>query len=329
MDDDRVYLPLREKQFVALDRETGRVAWSRPLDIALAPAVGDGHVFVQDGRSIFALDGATGAHRWSAPVQATLSAPLVWDNDRVIALLDSGDALALRGLDGQVLWQRALGTTSPHPAVPGDGNALFLALSDGRIISLSRETGDLLWERQLPGTLSQPAVARDRVFVGSTDNFFYALEARNGSDAWKWRNGGDVIGAAVDGDVVYCASLDTILRAVNRGNGNQRWRKPTGTRPLFPPVAFRGIVALPGLMPSLTVFVGETGEIMGMQAAAGDLVGPPLVDRAPKPFRVALVTVTREGVVEALRPASLMFREEKTGAVAALPGRALARERLE
>ena len=329
MDHDRVYVPLREKQFVALERETGRLVWSGPLDVGVAPAVGDGHVFIQDGRSISALDGATGAHRWSAPVQARLSAPLVWDTDRVIALLDSGDVLALRGVDGQVLWQRSLGTTSSHSAVPGAGNALFLALSDGRVISLSRETGDVLWERPLPGTLSQPAAARDRVFVGSTDNFFYALEARTGADAWKWRNGGDVIGAAVDGDVVYFASLDNILRAVNRGNGNQRWRKPTGTRPLFPPIALRGIVAVPGIMPAVTVFVGETGEVMGMQAAAGDLVGPPLVDRAPKPFRVALVTVTREGVVEALRPASLMFREEKTAPVAALPGRALARERIE
>jgi hypothetical protein len=82
-------------------------------------------------------------------------------------------------------------------------------------------------------------------------------------------------------------------------------------------------------MPSITVFVGESGEVMGTQAAAGDLVGPPLVDQAPKPFQVAVVTVTREGVIEALRPTSLMFREEKTAPIAALPGRALAREQIE
>jgi hypothetical protein len=68
---------------------------------------------------------------------------------------------------------------------------------------------------------------------------------------------------------------------------------------------------------------------MGTQAAAGDLVGPPLVDQAPKPFQVAVVTVTREGIIEALRPTSLMFREEKVAPIAALPGRALAREQIE
>jgi hypothetical protein len=41
---------------------------------------------------------------------------------------------------------------------------------------------------------------------------------------------------------------------------------------------------------------------------------------------VAVVTITREGVVEALRPSALMFREDKTEPVPALPGRPLARE---
>ena len=36
--------------------------------------------------------------------------------------------------------------------------------------------------------------------------------------------------------------------------------------------AFAGIVVVPGLMPAITAFVGKTGEVMGTQAAAGDLV---------------------------------------------------------
>ncbi|HEY5618154.1 MAG TPA: PQQ-binding-like beta-propeller repeat protein [Vicinamibacterales bacterium] len=329
MDDDRIYLPLREKLLVALDRETGRLAWSRPLDTSAAPAVGDGHVFVYGASVISAINGASGEHLWSVPMEATLTAPLVWDSGWLIATLDSGDVLALRATDGHLVWRRPLGATSSHPVVPGGRHALFLSLSDGRVVALSLETGAQIWERKLPGTLSQPAVGRDRVFVGSTDNFFYALHPDTGAEEWKWRNGGDVSGAAVDGDLVYFASLDNIIRAVNRGNGNQRWRKPTGTRPVGPPHAFRGIVVLPGLMPSITVFNGETGEVIGTQAAAGDLIGPPLIDPAPKPFHVALVTITREGVVEALRPTALMFREEKAVPVSALPGRALARERLE
>jgi outer membrane protein assembly factor BamB len=329
MDDERIYLPLREKLFVALDRETGLLAWSRPIDVGAVPVVGSGRVFVSGDNAIVALDAATGAPVWSASIQPALTASLVWDSGWLIALVDSGEVLGFRAADGQLIWRRSVGAPSSHPVVPGGRNALYLSLTDGRIVALSLETGNELWARQLAGMLSPPAVAEDRVFVGSTDNFFYALHADSGAEEWKWRNGGDVIGAAVDGDAVYFVSLDNIIRAVNRGNGNQRWRKPTGTRPVLPPHAFEGIVVLPGLMPAITVFVGQTGEVMGTQAAAGDLIGAPLIDAAPKPFRVAFVTITREGVLEAWRPASLMFREEKAVPVNALPGRTLARERIE
>jgi outer membrane protein assembly factor BamB len=329
MDDDRIYVPLRDKLLVALDRETGRLVWSAALDVALPPTVGGGHVFVHGANAISAFDAATGAQIWTVPTQSALTASLVFDSGWLIAPIDSGDVLAFRAADGHLVWRRSLGATSPYPVVPGGKSALYLALSDGRVVALALASGDQLWERQLPGTLSQPAVGKDRVFIGSTDNFFYALHADTGVEQWKWRNGGDVIGAAVDGDAVYFASLDNILRAVNRGNGNQRWRKPTGTRPNYPPSAFRGVVVVPGLMPAITVFVGETGSMMGTREAAGDLAGAPLVDPAPKPFRVALVTITREGVVEASRPTSLMFREEKIVPVAALPGRAVAREQID
>ena len=128
---------------------------------------------------------------------------------------------------------------------------------------------------------------------------------------------------------MYFASLDNIIRAVNRDNGNQRWKKPAGTRPIAPPRAFGGVVVVAGLMPAITAFVGETGAVMGTQAAGGTLVGPPLIDPVLKPFRVSLVSVTREGVVEALRPAGLMFREAALIPLATLPGRSLIRERMQ
>ena len=327
MDDRRIYIPLRRDLLVALDRETGLLAWIRTVDIASPVVLGDGSLFAVSRGAIRALDTATGEDMWSVPVDMAITAPLVWDRGWLIAIVEPGDVLALRASDGGLVWRRSLGATSSHPAVPGGPAALYFSLVDSRVMALALSTGERLWEQQLAGTLSEPAVARDRVFVGSTDNFLYAFDDDRGTLKWKWRNGGDVIGAAVDGDVVYIASLDNILRAVNRGNGNQRWKKPTGTRPVLPPRAFGGIVVLPGLMPAVTVFAGDTGEVMGTQVTAGNLVGAPLVDPVLKPFRVGLVTITREGVVEALRPAGVMFRDAALVPIATLPGRALARER--
>lgn len=333
MDDRRIYIPLRQDLLVALNRETGLVDWTSAVNTAFPPVVAGGLLFVVSGDFIWALDATDGTEQWATPVDRAITAPLVWDSGWLIAIAEPGDVMAFRAADGHLVWRRSLGASTSHPAVPGGPAALYFALADSRMVALALETGELLWEQKLTGTISEPAVARDRVFVGSTDNFFYAFDDDSGRLEWKWRNGGDVIGAAADGEVVYFASLDNIIRAVNRGNGNQRWKKPTGARPVLPPRAFRGIVMLPGLMPAVTVFVGETGVVMGTHAAAGNLVGPPLIDPALKPLRVALVTITREGVVEALRPAAVTFREPVFGLVVpapapTLPGRALARERI-
>lgn len=334
MDSDRLYIPLRKEMLVAIDRETGRLVWTRAIDTAAPVAVGGGSLFVVTGSTIHALDASTGDTRWSTPLEGTITAPLLSYGDWLIAIIEPGEVLALGAADGRLMWRRPVGAASSHPAsasqaTPAAPHALYLSLLDGRVVALALESGEPLWETKLPGILSPPAVGEDRVFIGSTDNFFYALDAESGREVWKWRNGGDVIGAAVDADIVYFASLDNMVRAVNRGNGNQRWRKPTGTRPVLPPRAFRGIVVMPGLMPAITVFVGETGAVMGTHAAKGDLAGPPLVDPAPKPFQVAFVTITREGVVEAFRPTAMMFRETAPVSMKVLPGRALGRERID
>jgi hypothetical protein len=44
---------------------------------------------------------------------------------------------------------------------------------------------------------------------------------------------------------------------------------------------------------------------------------------------VALVTITRDGLVEALRPRGMTFRETAPAPLRALPGRTLARDRLQ
>jgi outer membrane protein assembly factor BamB len=329
MDETHVYVALREHTLVALHRETGIIAWTWAGDTVLSMAMGGGELFLVTTGGLRALDAATGYHRWTMPIDARTTAPVVWERGWIILAVESGDLLGVRANDGQLVWRQPLGATMTHPPGFGGEGALYVSLSDGRLVALTIDMGARLWERTLPGMLGAPAATRDRVFVGSTNNFFYALHAGTGRDEWRWRNGGDVIGAAVDDEMVYFASLDNILRAVNRGNGNQRWRKPTGTRPVLPPLAFRGVVVVPGLMPAVTVFVGATGAVMGTHPATGDLAGPPLVDTAVKPFRVSLVTVTREGVVEAFRPAGLMFRETAAAPITALPGRGLARERIE
>jgi outer membrane protein assembly factor BamB len=156
---------------------------------------------------------------------------------------------------------------------------------------------------------------------------FYALDAGTGELEWKWSSGGDVNGAAAYGDLVFITSLDNVIRAVNRGNGNQRWRKATGSRPLLPPHAFRGVVIVSGVGKTLTAFSARTGETVGDYAVPSDLQGQPLIDPNLKPFRVAAAVVLRDGRVAGLYPVAMQFRDHPLVPLpATLPGRALQRE---
>ena len=244
----------------------------------------------------------------------------------MLAVVEPGDVVALRAADGRQLWRQSLGAVPRSHAVAGDNDALYFTLADGRVVALNLRDGSKRWEQQLPKMLSEPAAAPDRVFVGSTDNFFYALDADDGTLQWKWRSGGDVIGSAATDEVVFITSLDNIIRGVNRGNGNQRWRKATPSRPAMPPRAVAGSAIVTGIDNSLTAFAARTGEQAGTYVAPGDLQGPPLIDPVLKPFRVSAVVVMRDGRVAGLHPLSMLFREQPVTPFTALPGRILQRE---
>jgi outer membrane protein assembly factor BamB len=60
MDQDRIYIPLRQDLLIALNRETGLVEWRRMIDTVAPVVVGRGSLFLVGGGLIRALDAATG-----------------------------------------------------------------------------------------------------------------------------------------------------------------------------------------------------------------------------------------------------------------------------
>jgi outer membrane protein assembly factor BamB len=328
MDDLRVYVPRQDEQFTALDRQTGKVVWTREIESAWPPVVGDGRVYLAASDELHALDPATGDTIWRVPLERPLLAPMTFDSGWLLAVLEQGDVIGVRSTDGREIWRQRVGTSDRplSPPVPGEADAFYLTLEDSQVVALSLTDGHVLWEQRLSGILSPPSWARGRVFVGSTDNFLYALDSKDGSVAWKWRSGGDVLGAAADDDIVFFASLDNTIRAVNRGNGNQRWRKDAGTRPVIPPMAFPRLALIAGTSPTLSGFDAKTGTPTGTYTAPGAVAGDPLIDADLKPYQVGAVIVMRDGQVQGLYPVPMLFRDTPPAALTMLPGRALQRE---
>jgi outer membrane protein assembly factor BamB len=327
MDDVRIYVPLQNGGLHAFDRETGVRVFDVEAETTWPPVADGTSVYVAEAGTIRALDARGGGERWAAPLQGSLAAPMMLHAALLVAGTDAGTIIGVRVLDGSVAWRQSPGANVAHRPAPLGTDAFVVTLADNRVMALDLATGQRRWERSLPGTLSAPATGSDRVFVGSTNNFFYALDAERGDDKWHWRTGGDVVGAAVDGDRVYFVSLDNILRAVKRSNGNQQWKKEVPTRPSGPPVAFGDIVVISGVSPRVDGWVGKTGVALGSYESDADLQGAPLIDTTVEPFKVGLVTLTRDGKLTALRPTKMMLPDPPLAPLLKLPGRELPREK--
>ena len=327
LDANRVYIPLQSGQLIALNRETGVTEWSIELMSSWPPMVSEGVLYAASARELFAVQAASGDPLWRVDLDAELMVAPALQGNVVVALLKPDQLRAVRLSDGSEAWRRAIPAPSASASMGADAASVVVA-SGNRVSRFTSSDGQLAWERELGGSLTTPFIAGDRVFVGSTDNYLYALDSSTGRLLWRFGTGGDVVGATADDRFVYFAALDNLLRALRRGNGNQVWKRDLATRTIAPPSTFGGIVVVSGNNPTLAAFNATTGAPLDKFELAADIQGIPLVDATPRPFRVAIIAITRDGRAIGLRPTRMMFREQPLAPLQTLPGRPLNREPL-
>ncbi|MDP6582089.1 MAG: PQQ-binding-like beta-propeller repeat protein [Vicinamibacterales bacterium] len=299
---DHVFVPLRDGQVAAVNVADGEVVWQMPHGEVGQPAVGDALLFVATSDELRALDTATGLTRWSFPLEAPLSAPLVWNSGWLVAALDTQTLLALRAATGETIWRRDMnGGIHVTPSLAG--NRMYVSLDNGGIVALALMSGDPLWEQRLNGAPAE-ILPLDDLFVGAADNHFYCLSELDGTIKWRMRTGGDVVGLpAVDEKRVYFTSLDNMLRALNRTNGVQQWRQTLTARPTAGPSQVGDLLVLGGLSQDLRFFDPVDGVSYGNISAPSELAFPPTSISTPADGPL-LITVTGDGRLRALRRAT-------------------------
>jgi len=314
-DDQRVFVPLATGGVIAASVDNGAVAWKSDVSTTVRPAVADDHVYVVGGDALHALDVASGRSVWRVAVAATVSAPVVARSGWVIAALDTGEVIALRGADGTEVWRQKLGAAVvATPAI--DGDRLYLPGADGTVRTLDVATGSEIWTQTLGGSIVTIAPLGGRVYVGSTDNYFYCLDDKQGRVRWRWRAGSDPVGAPIaDDERVYFTSLDTVVRALDRGHGAQRWRQPLPWRPRTGPIRIGNTLVASGIAVDLRGYAMETGKQVGEYALTENrlevLEGAPVV--------VARATLPGDFLVAAIADGRLVALEHVFG----LPARPL------
>ena len=301
-DDAHAYVPLRNGTLVAVSLADGSLTWTVERPTRFSPTVGDGIVVVAGEEALHGLRANDAAPMWKTDLGAAVSAPLVWNTGWLVAVLESGDVVVLRGVDGLEFWRHQVsGQLDVRPSV--GGNALFVPVRDGRVISLDLVTGRLLWERTLGGS-AQEILPLDDLFVGATDNYFYRLSRSNGRMRWRWRTGGDIVGLpAVYERLVMFVSLDNILRALDRDSGVQQWRRPLPGRPTAGPQIVAEMALVSGVSPVLRAFDTRSGQRAGVLTGPGEFAAPPHVLRPPSPLAPGLIVMVGDGrLVGLLQP---------------------------
>ncbi|MDE3154805.1 MAG: PQQ-binding-like beta-propeller repeat protein [Acidobacteriota bacterium] len=277
-DDLQAYVPETDGHLVAYVLVNGHQRWAIDLPTDTTPAAGGGLVYVATRDAVVAVAADDGHEVWRQPVGGPMAQPLTFDTGWLIGGTRGGEIWAWRARDGHLLWHVSVGAPLSAPATLG-GDRLYVPLANGELLSLGLQTGRRVWTDRLGGPPTQVLPLDSRLFVGSTDKYFYALKTGDGTQDWRWRTGADIVGAAVvDEKRVYFVSLDNLLRALDRHSGTLQWQAPLPVRPSSGPQLAGDQAIVTGVYPPvMPVFQLTDGKRTGTLQLSGELVGPPHV----------------------------------------------------
>ncbi|GAA0916696.1 PQQ-binding-like beta-propeller repeat protein [Nonomuraea longicatena] len=200
--------------------------WSFAADVAIDRrlVVAGGHAYTSsDDGTLYALDAATGALRWSVPTGSSVTSGPISSGDTVYFALGSG-LLALDAASGRTRWHRKI-TGATELVI--DRGTLYADSDRYAVYALDPATGRTRWRDPADGVVRRilPHPAGDLVYAAGDDGVV-ALDARTGTRRWRVpvARFASVSSAATTSDTVYAATDDQI-QAIDRLTGRVSWRR--------------------------------------------------------------------------------------------------------
>ncbi|MFB6082269.1 MAG: PQQ-binding-like beta-propeller repeat protein [Halanaeroarchaeum sp.] len=259
----------REGGFSLFGFRTGYEHWRTHATDPESPPTFDGQLAVagigvsghsNGGGRVSAFDVRSGEHRWSAPVETTVTGAPAVDGGLVFAADRGGYdesqepapdryVYAFDRENGAEQWRTRI-TGDPWASVVdapvvGDGR-VHVAAGPGSVYTLDATTGEAVWHRDLGPVQASPALADDRLFVATMDRGLVALDAATGETVWHRDFEMAFAGPVVVGDRCYLVGAEGHLAAVER-DGTLAWDEQ-----------FIGEFTTPPLVDHMTVYVGST-----------------------------------------------------------------------
>jgi outer membrane protein assembly factor BamB len=246
---------------IGFDRASGALRWRfQPKDgYGAGVYIGDVHndvVFTGSpaGR-MYAIDGRSGALRWSTAVWADQTATIfepVTDGNLLAAGFtvfeppSYGGVVAVDPSNGKVLWRTPFPEADRllRPTIFAGGlvlleDVVIASSGDGAIYALSRKTGEVVWsiptlEGPFTGIIRsserdyRPLVASHGVLVaGSVTGYVVAYDLASRKERWRHAGGDDGSTAfqfSHDTSTVYVPYASGMIVALDLATGREAWR---------------------------------------------------------------------------------------------------------
>jgi outer membrane protein assembly factor BamB len=178
--------------------------WSRSLGGPVSyPVIANGMVFVtvanrDKGTTLMALDAASGAERWSRPLEHDdgWSAP-TYDRGRLFVLAGGwGDLYSFDPASGAQYWVKSVSRPGAGPPTAAGGTVYVSGYSnwydkddestaEGGVYAIRESDGAIRWRRPvLYGSSSSPTLDERHVFVSYACSQVYALDRETGATDW-------------------------------------------------------------------------------------------------------------------------------------------------
>ncbi len=290
IDEERLYAGTEDGVLHAIDRESGKIAWTHDAGAAIASraAVDDQRVYFH-GRDgvVSALNREDGSPAWTFATGGErqwdywdyyLSTPAVDDRQLYFG---SGDhhVYAVDKRTGHLRWKVKTGNiVHGEPLISGE--KVIVGGFDGRLRAIDRGTGRVLWTFKTVGNayfrngeLPGAAAAGDgMVYVGARDYNLYAVLADTGTGAWNDRTPSWIVGRplVLDDEVIVTNSDGAAILSYNRTTGQKNWQVQNsynmfaGAKPLG-----AGHLAVASLDGRITILARADGATVAIHESEG------------------------------------------------------------
>ena len=287
--DQVVYVGDRKGILHALQARDGTQLWTwkTPNGAAIvgAPAVdaaaGLAFVGTSTGRlyAVFISGSSAGTLAWSSGLGGGSVQSPVFDGTNVYAASTSGKVVKLAESTGTAVWSATVAGVSTAPSLDPAGGILAVPTSSG-VTALSTATGTSPWSFAAPGAIS-PMLAAGTMYVGSSNDNFYAVSESTGQQIWSQTTGGAIqdsgaLSLSSTGSVtgLFVGSADGRLYFLNPSTGGVQLHAKLGGSAHGLAVSGNMIFAAPtGVMEGVRTF----GELVFAYSTKDSLLRPPAV----------------------------------------------------